>query len=234
MSSFKRSVPVALAGAGAAVAALLAAGPASALPVTPAAGQAPAAAAAPATAAKPWTISKGGLAVAVAQTITVNDTTVKLSISCYLSTMKLDLKSGKKLPGSDAGTMSAAVFGECTLPKGLPLKVAVAGLPWHVNLRSYDAADGVTSGTLTGMHVGLSVPEIGCTALGDGTAADAHDGSLAATYSNKTGTLKTLATGGALRLYDVSSHCYGLIKDGDSLSLSGSYKVAPGQKITAS
>jgi len=231
MSSFKRSVPLALAGAAAAVAAstMLAAGPASARPVAPGAAQVPAAAAT----AKPWTISKGGRSVAVAPAVTIRDTTARQRIDCSRSTMKLDLKSGKKLAGAGAGTLTGASFSECTLPLGLPLEVRVAGLPGHVNLKSYDAATGVTSGSLTGLHVGLSVPAIGCSAIGDGTAANARDGSLAATYSDKTGVLKALATGGKLRLYDVK-HCAGLIKDGDSLSLSAAYKVSPAPKITAS
>ena len=91
--------------------------------------------------------------------------------------------------------MTSAGFGQCTLPDGLPLKVTLAGFPWHVNLQSYDAASGITTGTLTGVHLGISTARrvgsvsLTCSALADGTGADAHDGSLAATYSSKTGVL---------------------------------------------
>jgi hypothetical protein len=105
-----------------------------------------------------------------------------------------------------------------------------------VNLKSYNAAQGLTTGTLTGLHAGISIAvkidrlTISCAALADGSGADAHTGSLAATYSN-TGVLTAEAAGGNLRLYDVKN-CNGLIKDGDNIALSASYKVSPTQKIT--
>jgi hypothetical protein len=239
MSAFKRSVPLAVAGV--AVAAVLAAGPALA------AQQAPARAAAltqhsasaknSAAAKGDWTISRGGKAVAVAVDAVVRDTTTDKTALCYLSTMRLSLKSGKKLAGRDAGSLTSAGFGQCTLPHGLPLKVTLAGFPWHVNLQSYNAAKGITTGTLTGMHLGIrTAVSVGgitftCSALADGTGADTHTGSLAADYSNRTGVLTAEAAGGNLRLYDVKN-CKGLIKDGDKITLSASYKVSPAQKIT--
>jgi hypothetical protein len=184
-----------------------------------------------------WTISRGGRVVAVALGAVVRDTTADKTALCYQSTMRLSLKSGKKLAGSDAGSLTSAGFGQCTLPHGIPLKVTLAGFPWHVNLQSYNAAKGITTGTLTGMHLGITtaVHVLGftftCSALADGTGADTHTGSLAADYSNRTGVLTAKATGGNLRLYDVKN-CNGLIKDGDKITLGASYTVSPAQKIT--
>ena len=163
----------------------------------------------------------------------VRDTTAGQTAPCYRSTVQLRLKAGKKLAGSDVGSVTSAGFGECSLPGGTPLKVTLAGFPWHVNLRSYHAAKGITTGTLTGLHIGISISFLGfkCSALADGTGADAHTGSLAATYSNKTGVLTAAAAGGNLRLYDVKN-CDGLIKNDDRIALSASYKVSPTQKIT--
>jgi invasion protein IalB len=235
MSAFKRSVPLALAGAAVAVAAGLAAGPAQATQQAPAGPGALDQHSVPA--ASGWTVSHGGRAVAVAVNAVVRDTTAGQTAPCHLSTVQLSLKSGKKLAGSDAGSVTSAGFGECTLPKGIPLKVTLAGFPWHVNLKSYNAAKGLTTGTLTGLHVGISIAvkidglTFSCSALADGSGADAHTGALAATYSNKTGVLTAEAAGGHLRLYDVKN-CNGLIKDGDNITLSASYKVSPTQKIT--
>ena len=241
MSAFKRSVPLALAGAAVAVAAGLAAGPAQAAPQAP---SGPGSLAQPAVPARPsapaaagWTVSRGGKAVAVAVNAVVRDTTAGQTAPCHLSTVQLRLKSGKKLAGGDVGSVTSAGFGECTLPKGIPLKVTLAGFPWHVNLQSYNAAKGITTGTLTGLHVGISIAvhvdglTFSCSALADGTGTDAHTGSLAAEYSNRTGVLTAEASGGNLRLYDVKN-CNNLIKNGDRIALSASYKVSPTQKIS--
>ena len=221
MSAFKRSLISALAVAAAATAAALAASPASAAP------QAPRAAA-----GKPvWTVSPGGVVTAASTGITIRDTTAGQTVPCYLSTMTIRLEGGKKI-SPNGSTVTSAAFGQCTLPKGLPVVVKLAAFPWDVKLDSYDAATEVTTGTLSGMHLGLSVPLIGCSAVADGPdGQDAHTGAVSATYSNKTHVLK--ATGyGNLRLYDVEG-CQGLIANGDSITLTASYAVAPHQKITS-
>jgi hypothetical protein len=180
---------------------------------------------------RPWHISHGGATVAFARNITVEDTTAGRSIPCLSSTLKIRLKSGRRLSGANAGRLTSASFGDCTTLHGYAIKVSLGYLPWHLNLASYNAAKGVTTGTLTGLHLTIQVPFLGCSAVVDGTSARAHDGVLAATYSNKTHRLTALQTGGRLRVYDVRN-CFGVISDGDSITLSASYAVRPSLKIT--
>jgi len=222
MSVSKRSIVFALASAAAAAtaAAGLVTGPASAAQQTPAARM-----------PKTWTIAPGGATTAATTFAEVEDTTSGRSILCQLSVLRITLKSGKRRSGAHAGTLTSGRFGACTTLHGLPVIVSLGHLPWHLNLLSYNARKGVTTGALTGIHVSIWVPALGCTAIADGTSAHAHDGVLAATYKNKTATLTARRSGGELRVYDVS-HCSGVIENGDSIALSASYAVRPFQKIT--
>jgi hypothetical protein len=124
---------------------------------------------------------------------------------------------------------SASVTG-CGID-GFTITVKAAHLPWHLNLVSYNSAKGVTTATLTGIHMALAVPAIGCTAAVDGSAKAANNGMLQVTYTNKTGKLTTLTTGGKLHLYNVQN-CDGVINNGDSVAISASYAVSPKQTIT--
>ena len=55
---------------------------------------------------------------------------------------------------------------------------------------------------------------------------------VSATYTNSTGALKVLTTGGNLHIYNVSG-CAGLIRSGDATTFSGTYAVSPKQTITS-
>jgi hypothetical protein len=240
MSAFKRFVPAALATAAAAAAvaaALAAAGTASASPQAPAVQAvqaAPAARQAPA-AFHGWTITGGGNITAVASSASVRDITAGRTVSCYLSSMTIHAKSGRLTSGASAALVNKASFGPCLTRHVMPVKVSLGAFPWHVNLSSYNASTGVTTGTLTGLHIAISVPLLGCTAVADGTGPDAHNGLLAASYRNKTGVLaaRGAGSGNRLRVYR-ASHCDDLIKNGDVVVLSANYSVHPRQKITHS
>jgi hypothetical protein len=87
----------------------------------------------------------------------------------------------------------------------------------------------VTTGTITGLEA--TVSGTGCSATIAGTSATTT-GTVRATYTNSTGVLKVLPTGGTLHAYNVSG-CFGLINNGDPISMSASYKVAPKQTMTS-
>ena len=190
-------------------------------------------AAGPASAAAPktWTISRGGAVALAVKGFTLEDATAGFSLPCKASAAKAKLKAGKRLSGTAAGTVTAASATGCST-EGFTIKIAAGHLPWHLDLVSYNAAKGVTTGALTGMHLSLSVPAVGCTAVADGTAGNADNGSLAVAYTNKTAKLTTLKTGGKLHLYDIHN-CLGLISDGDTVTISAAYAVSPAQKITS-
>ena len=183
-------------------------------------------------AAKTWTIKPGGAITAKAKKAIVADTTSKNSLTCTSTTMKGKLKSGKKLAGAAAGSVSAFTISGCKA-EGASVKVTPAHFPWKLNLVSYNKAKGVTTATLTGIHIKLAVTALGCSATVDGTKATADNGKITVTYTNKTGVLKTLTTGGNLHLYGVSSSCLGVINTGDKATLSASYTVTKKQTITS-
>jgi hypothetical protein len=187
--------------------------------------------AAPAFAATTWTVSPGGAITAKSGTTTLKDTTTGNSLSCKSSSTSATLKSGSGLSGTDLGSITAVSFSTCTGPLGLTFTVTTKDLPWHLNATSYDSSTGVTTGTITHIDATLSGPS--CSADVDGTSANSHTGKVKATYTNSTGKLKILTTGGNLHIYDVSG-CAGLINSGDASTFSATYTVTPKQTITGS
>jgi hypothetical protein len=211
MSVLKRPASIVLTGAALVAAMGLAATPASA------------------AAKKTWTITRGGAVTAVAKGFTLES--AGGSLHCASSTVKAKLKSGKGLAGANAGTVTSASVTGCAL-FGYKVTISAGHLPWHLNLVSYNAAKGVTTVTLTGIHIAVAVPKFGCTAVIDGTAKAADNGMLQGTYANKTGKLTTLTTGGKLHLYNVKN-CDGVVSNGASVAISATYTVTPKQKITS-
>ena len=103
-------------------------------------------------------------------------------------------------------------------------------LPWRLNAVSFDSATGVTTGTITGIHAAFS--GLGCSGVADGTGPAKNNGKVAVTYTNSTGVLNVLTTGGNLHIYQVSG-CFGIWDNGDSATFGGSYTVTPQQTITS-
>lgn len=99
--------------------------------------------------------------------------------------------------------------------------------PWHLNAVSFK--NGVTTGTISGIHATLTGPS--CSAVVDGTGVSANNGKVTATYTNSTGKLATTGAGN-LHIYNVNG-CAGLINSGDGSSFKGSYTITPKQTITS-
>jgi hypothetical protein len=177
-----------------------------------------------------WTVKPGGAITATAGKTTLKDTTTSQTLSCTSSKSTASLKSGSGLSGTGIGSIKTLSFSGCTGPAGLTFTVTSGHLPWHLNALSYNATAGVTTGTITGIHATLSGPS--CSAVVDGTGATANNGKVKVTYTNGTGVLKVLASGGNLHIYNVSG-CFGLINSGDASTFTGSYAVSPKQKITS-
>ena len=77
-------------------------------------------AAAPALAAATWTIKPGGGITATSGTVTVKDTKARTVFTCGSATASGTLNRGSELPGSRAGSLSAAGFSRCSGP-GVPV-----------------------------------------------------------------------------------------------------------------
>jgi hypothetical protein len=189
-----------------------------------------------ATAAKTWTIQPGGAVHAKPGKLVLKDTATGTVITCvaltgFPSIVRGRLKSGSGLPGSQAGSLRTASFGRCTGPDGPVFTAQAGGMPWPVNLSFYNAARGVVRGTIRHLH--LTLGGQGCDAMIDGTGATADDGQVAFRYTDSTGQLTVLTSGGNLHIYDVSSGCLGLVNDGDPATLNVTYTVTPEQAITS-
>jgi hypothetical protein len=185
--------------------------------------------AAPAVAAT-WTVKPGGSVAATSGKATLTDTHSGVSLSCASSKGAGTVKSGSGLSGTGIGSITSLAFTSCTGPAGLTFTVTNSHFPWSLNAVSFNSTSGVTTGTLTGIHATLTGPS--CSAVVDGTGATADNGMVSVTYTNSTGALKVLTTGGNLHIYSVSG-CFGLIHSGDPATFSGTYAVSPKQTITS-
>jgi len=179
-----------------------------------------------ATTATTFTVSPGGAATA-SGTAQVKDTVTDTIAKCTSLKITATLKKGSGLKGAKIGTISAGAFTGCSIG---PISVTVVsnGFPWYLNATSYKS--GVTTGTITGIDLVATAP--GCSATLDGTAAGANNGKTKITYTNSTGKIKLLGTGGNLHSWGVTG-CFGLINNGDVQQASGSGAVTPKQTITS-
>ena len=180
-----------------------------------------------------WTVAPGGNAVAKSGVIRLTDTKTKKAGVCASSTVDGNLKAGTGLPGTGIGSVTAATFRTCTGPAKVPFTVKASDLPWTISFASYDPATGVVRGTVSGIRVVITATaETTCSAVVNGTAGSTADGVIGATYTDGTGTLKFLATGGNLHFWHVKN-CAPLLNNADRATLSGIYTVTPRQVITS-
>ncbi len=196
-------------------AAALAAGP----------GVAPSAAATTAA----WTVRPGGAITAKAGAARLTDTTTNVFLSCKPARMSGALKAGSGLPGASIGSITAASY-DCSMPIGPQFRLSPRGLPWHLNLVSYDAGTGVSQGTISHLQLFLTGPA--CAAAVNGTSGTTSDGVVRISYANQTGRLTIRPGGGNLHWYHIRN-CGGLFADGDPATLSAAYAVSPPQIITS-
>ncbi|HEY1916776.1 MAG TPA: hypothetical protein VGH27_14485 [Streptosporangiaceae bacterium] len=181
-----------------------------------------------ATTVATYTVSPGGAATA-SGTAQVKDTKTGTIAKC--SSLKLDatLKKGSGLKGPKIGSITgpSTAFTGCKIGT-IAVSVTANGFPWYLNATKY--ASGVTTGTITGID--LVATATGCSATLDGTAAGADNGKVKVTYTNSTGVLKILSTGGNLHDWGVVG-CLGLENNGDPQDATGTTTVSPKQTITS-
>jgi hypothetical protein len=184
-----------------------------------------------ATTTTTWTVKPGG-SVTTSGPLVLKDIKTGAASPCKSVGLDATLRSGSGLAGAGLGSIRSATFIGCYLyTEGETLTVTVKGLPWELNATSYDTATGVTSGTITGIDLAVEgIP--GCSAVLDGTAADADNGRVKVEYSNPTGKMKLLPGGGNLHWWNVVG-CLGLLgKGGNAVHPSGTLTVKPKQTIT--
>lgn len=190
---------------------------------------APGAVSAATATATTWTVRPGGAITAKAGKNLVKDATTGSVLTCQSAHMSGTLQAGSGLHGAAIGSISTATY-NCVMPIGPPFTVTARGLPWHLNLASYDAATGVSRGTISHLELVLTGP--GCRAVANGTGGGTADGVAAVSYANSTARLTFHPAGGNLHWYHVTG-CAGLLGDGDRATLSAAYAVSPAQTITS-
>jgi hypothetical protein len=177
-----------------------------------------------------FTISPGGAIKATAGTTTLTDTKTGSVLTCKTSNSTATLKKGHGISGTNLGSISNLTFNTCTGPLSLSFTVTNSGFPWKLTGSSYNSGTGTTTGNINGIKSSL----VGgpCSLTVGGTTATST-GKVKLTYTNSSGKLKVLTTGGNLHVWNVSSGCAGLINTGDPTTFSGTYTVSPKQTITS-
>lgn len=183
-------------------------------------------------AATTWTIKPGGAVKATGMKVVSTDSKTGSVWTCQSVTINGKLRSGSGLSGSGAGSISAVTFITCTNPLDVTHRVTftvtATDLPWHINFSSY--SNGVATGSISHLQMQLGGPS--CTAVLGGSSATAVDGHVKFRYTDSTGRLKILTTGGNLHFYNVVG-CAGLWNTGDPLTISGTFPLSPKQAITS-
>jgi hypothetical protein len=188
--------------------------------------------AASAAAGKTWTVRPGGKITATAGTTTLADTPTGAMIPCLSSRMSGPLKAGSGLPGAGLGSLTTATYSGCRAGGLNGATLTARGLPWRLNLTSYDQRTGVAKGTMSHLKIDVATTLAQCTAVINGTSGTAPDGVVPVSYASKTGTLKILKGAGDLHWYHVQD-CAGIVRNGDAATLSASYTIFPRQVITS-
>jgi hypothetical protein len=178
------------------------------------------AAAQPAT----WTVSPGGAFHGVAGETLLETLESGIQFGCASSTLDGEAPGGTGLsnPLASFPETPGITLNDCSGPFGIVFEIDPVG-EWHFNGASYDGSD-VTTGTIDDLQLDVVAP--GCNA--------SLSGSLDATYTNSTGTLKVLPNFTVVFSYvDPVNNCLGIINTGDHASLNTAYVLSPGLTITS-
>ena len=171
---------------------------------------------APPAAAATWTVSPGGPFTGTAGSVVFTDVVTGIRLQCTASTVSGQLSSGTGLSGT--GLFSATFgFSGCGGPLGLTISITPCAIPIF-NAESY--SNGVTTGTVTNICLRFSSPSCAFTVAG----------SASWTYTNSTGVLRIFGPG---TLISSVSGCFGLVRNGDTMSIDAIFVLRPPPVITS-
>lgn len=172
-----------------------------------------------------WSISPGGDfdGLAGETILTIEESGIQLF--CTSSTAGGTAQSGTGLsnPLATIPEVGGIAFVDCQGPFGLTFEVEQVG-DWVLNGTSYDAATGVTTGTIDGITADIVGPACNATVTG----------SVNATYTNSTAEL-AVAPDFTLEItfVDPANDCLGLITQGEHASFDGTYVIDPALTVTS-
>ena len=183
-----------------------------------------------ALAAATWAVKPGGSLLLKSGSFIVKDPRTGASFTCAASAMGGTIKRGSGLPGGDIGSVQLVSFSTCTnaFDTGTRYVLTPRDLPWHLNAASYDSTTRVVAGTINHIHVTVLGPA--CDVAIDGTSATAGNGLVRFTYSNTTGALNILRSGGTLHFWGT---CSPFSSNGDPATWSATDTVSPKETITS-
>jgi hypothetical protein len=172
-----------------------------------------------------WTVTPGGPfhGEAGETILTIEESGVQLF--CVSSSVDGTAKSGSGVsnPLAEIPQSPGIQFNDCQGPFGLTFTVTHVGT-WYLNGVSYNAATGVTQGTIDNITANIVGP--GCNAT--------VTGSVNGRYTNSTDVLQVLPDYTLEITYvDPANDCLGLINVGEHSSFDGSYQVTPNLTITS-
>jgi hypothetical protein len=175
-----------------------------------------------------WTVSPGG-AFSASGSGQVKDVATGTVAKCTSIKLSGTLKSGSGLSGTGIGSVKTASFTGCKIATiSVTVTIGKGSLPWQLNALTYNSTTKTVTGSIKRLDLVATAP--GCSATLDGTAAGANNGLIKFSYSDSTGKLKLLASGGNLHSWAVSG-CFGLVNNGDAQQASGTLPVTPKQNI---
>ncbi|MFI0350861.1 hypothetical protein [Actinomadura sp. 9N407] len=181
-----------------------------------------------------WTVSPGGNVTAANAPFTkviAKDPLRGTQAACSTASGAGTAVSGTVGSGTGVVSVTSLSASNCIGPANAAVNITMNNLPWSMDAVSYDAATGVTTGSVTGIKATYSNPTDGCVATVTGPGGGG--GSVNGTYTNSTG---RLVAGGAstLEVATVNASCSpAQIQVGDPITLTGTLVVSPKQTITS-
>src|SRR5262249_33332 len=102
-----------------------------------------------------WSVRPGGAITATAGKTTPKDPPTDPQLLCHPARMSGTLKGGIRLPGTGIGSITTATF-HCPSPIVPPFKLTARGLPWHLNMVSYNTSTNAGRGTISHLELMLT------------------------------------------------------------------------------
>lgn len=181
-----------------------------------------------ATSAFAGTVSPGGPFTATKSPWTITDATTGVTLGCRSLTL------GGTLAGSAGtliGSVTATTATACAGPAGIAFTLTFQGLPWRIDELAYDAATGVSTGTVTGVRVLVS-SSVMCSAAISGAGGPTSPGTLDWSHGNAVPQNLTITGNGPLRVSNATG-CLGLLNNGDAVNIAtGVSTLSPPQTIS--
>jgi hypothetical protein len=171
-----------------------------------------------------WTVTPGGPFTGSAGLTKLKIQETGVQLQCNSASAAGTAKSGSGLSNPLATLPPLGVkFNTCSGPFGLSFTVQHVGT-WNLNGVTYNAATGVTTGTLSNITANITGP--GCNATVTGT--------VNVTYTNSTHKLAVLPNYTLLVSFVSSSaNCLGLIVQGNHASFDGVFTISPALVVTS-